>query len=82
MGDKYRPISLRPGEQFNVEVVALGQTGFPVPTTIFNENSYEISLLPPSQPITGACYNLSFRLHSNANNTYRFFKLAISTESM
>ena len=34
--DSYGSISLHPGEQFNIEVVALGQTGFSVPTTIFN----------------------------------------------
>ena len=73
--NSYRYISLRPGEQFNVELVALGQTGFPVPTTIFNENSYEISLFPSSQSITGACYNLSLQLYSSANNTYTSFNL-------
>ena len=56
--DSYRSISLRPGEEFNVEVVALGQIGFPVPTTIFNKNEYDTDqyslLLPSSQPITGA----------------------------
>ena len=73
--NSYRYISLYPGEQFNVELVALGQTGFPVPTTIFNENSYEISLFPSSQSITGACYNLSLQLYSSVNNTYTSFDL-------
>ena len=47
-------ISLHPGEQFNVAVVALGQTSFPVPTIIFN-NRYETDqyrLSPSSRPIT------------------------------
>ena len=70
--DNYRFINLRPGEKFNIEVVALGQTGFPVPTTIFNRNRYDTDqyrLLPSSQPITGACCNLSFRL-DYGNATY------------
>ena len=64
--DSYRSISLYPGEQFNIEVVALGQTGFPEPTTVINKNTYNTNqyylLLPSSQPIIGACCNLSFRL--------------------
>ena len=73
-------ISLYPGEQFNIEVVASGQTGFPVPTTIFNENKYYYNtdqyflLLPSSQPITGACCNLSFQLYYG-NATYGSVKL-------
>jgi hypothetical protein len=78
--DNYRSISPHPGEQFNITVVALGQTGSPVPTTIFSENvyNYEIGqyrLSPSSQSITGACRNISFKLYSTANNTYVQFKL-------
>jgi hypothetical protein len=56
-----RSISVRPGELFNVAVVALSQSGSPVPTTIFNQNRYEIDqcrLSPSSQFITGACCDL------------------------
>ena len=76
--DNYRTISLRPGEYFNVEVVALGQTGFPVPTTIVSKNRYDTDqyslLLPSSQPITSACCNLSFQL-DYGNTTYGSLQL-------
>ena len=76
--DSYRSISLRPGEEFNVEVVALGQTGFPVPTIIFNKNEYDTDQyslpLPSSQPITCAYCNQSFQL-DYGNTTYGSVKL-------
>ena len=69
-------ISVHPGEQFNVSVVALSQFGFPVPTTIFNENIYEIyqcRLSPSSQFITGACCNLSFQLYCNTSGYFKLY---------
>ena len=79
--DSYRSFSLHPGEYFNVEVVALDQTGFPVPATIFNKNEYNTDqyflLLPSSQPITDACCNLSFQLYYG-NVTYRSVELPLN----
>jgi predicted outer membrane repeat protein len=73
-------ISAHPGEQFNVAVVALDQTGSPVSTTIINKNNYEFQndqyrLFPSVQSITGACHNLSYQLYSAASNTHGHFKL-------
>ena len=59
-----------PGEEFNITVVALDQSGCPVPATIFSENQYTESdhevelkryhhLSPPSQSISdGSCTNI------------------------
>ena len=70
--------TVHPGEHFNVTVVALGQSGSPVPTKIINKNVYatdEYSLFPSGQFITGACRNLSFHLYSAVDDTYGQFKL-------
>ena len=79
-----------PGEEFNVTVIALDQSGFPVPATIFSENQYtgtesdhEVEyyrhLIPPSQSISdGSCTNITFKLYyseSVLKETYKYFKL-------
>ena len=76
--DSDRSISLHPGEQFNVAVVALDQSGSPVPTIIFSKNKNEADkycLFPSGQSIAGACHNLSFQLYSSTNDTHGYFKL-------
>ena len=73
-----RSIRAHLGEKFNVAVVALDQSGSPVPATIFNKNkyeTYEYRLFPSDHFIAGACHNLSFQLYSTTNDTDGYFKL-------
>ena len=74
-----RSIRAHLGEQFDVSVVALDQSGSPVPTKIFNKNKYEddqYHLFPFVHFIPGACHNLSFQLYSlTTDDTCRNFKL-------
>ena len=73
-----RSIRAHLGEKFNVAVVALDQSGSPVPATIFNKikyGTYEYRLFPSGHYIAGACHNLSFQLYSTTNDTDGYFKL-------
>ena len=72
---------LYPGQHFNISLVALGQAGYPIPTTIFWEKkmvdymrSSEYCPSPPSKPIEKSCTTVSFEFYSG-NVTYVKFKL-------
>ena len=66
-------INLYPGEQFSIRVIALGQSGSPVPTTVFNQNQYPgdecYIISPSSHPIyNGSCTNITFKVISVEEN--------------
>ena len=71
-------LKLHPGEQFNITVIALGQAGYPVPTTVFSRNINQCTdddyiLYPLSQQINGSCTSITFQLVSgkgNGNETF------------
>lgn len=58
-----------PGQHLDVPIIALGQAGYPVPTTIFweiknyNEN-VEYRLSPFSRAVESSCTNVTFQLYS------------------
>ena len=77
---------LHPGEQFTISVTALGQTGSPVPTTIFNRNEFasdKCYLAPSSRQIhSGSCTNITFKLLSvEGNYCYGFTKFKLYPEN-
>lgn len=71
-----------PGQHFNISLIALGQTEYPVPTTVYWEKIYnnyyirisEYRLSPPSNTIGSSCTTVSFQLYSG-NVSYVNFKL-------
>ena len=73
-------LSLHPGEEFNIMVIAFDQIGSPVPTTIFNDhNEYtgnEYRLHPSRRRIEhAACANVTFQLLSDNQNCHKLLKL-------
>ena len=72
--DTYHTVTRRvyPGEQFNIKVKALGQSGDPVPSVLFTEHTYagnRYRLSPPNHNINGACTNVFFRLYSSVDDS-------------
>ena len=67
-----------PGQHFDISLIALGQTEYPVPTTVFWEKKYnrisEYCLSLPSNTIESSCTTVSFQLYSG-NVSYVNFKL-------
>ena len=64
-------VHVYPGEQFNITLVALGQTNSPVPTTLYSIDMYggdRYHLSPPTQGMTSSCNNVSFRVYSTDRN--------------
>ena len=62
-----------PGQQFDIKVKALGQTGDPVPSILFSDLKYtgdRYRLSPPNHNINGACTDMFFRLYSTVNNVF------------
>lgn len=76
--NEYKSIEVYPGENFIIHLIALGQTGYPVPVRIqwerFNDTVTDIGhcLSPPSQII---CTSISFQLHSEKFGYTAMFKL-------
>ena len=72
-------ISVYPGEQFNVTVAALDQSGSPVPTTVYSENHYtgdRYRLSPSGQSIQShSCTTISFTLYSRHEDFFVIFEL-------
>ena len=76
LSDEYKYITAYPGGKFNINLIALGQTDYPVPARILWER-YEYSeyrLSPPSRKIDALCTRVSFKLHS-IDFTDKIFKL-------
>ena len=62
-----------PGQQFDIKVKALGQTGDPVPSILFSDLKYtgdRYRLSPPNHNINGACTDMLFRLYSTFNDAF------------
>ena len=71
-------LSVYPGQQFNITVIALGQAGFPVPSKLLSEQRYiddEYRLSPSNHNINDTCNNVSFRLYSAVDDDYVCIKL-------
>ena len=60
-------VHVYPGQQFNITLVALGQTNSPVPTTLFSIDmygSYKYHLSIETPGMVSSCSNISFRVYS------------------
>ena len=80
-GDNTPRLSLYPGQQFTIPLIALGQANSTVPATVFWENIInplkEYRLSPLSSMINDSCTNVSFWLYTPEFG-YLEFKLAVS----
>ena len=75
-----RTMSLYPGEEFNISVVALDQTNSPVSATVyiekFKDEGGEYRLSPSRQSLNDHfCANLTYRLYSANEDTQVHFEL-------
>ena len=82
LDDEIKDIKLHPGEEFNITVIAMGQAGFPVLTTVYTDNNEytgnKYRLRSSNQSIlkfNGSCTNISFQLLSGKENCHKLFKL-------
>ena len=69
-------VHVYPGQQFNVTLVALGQTNSPVPTTLFSMDmyggdKYHLSIQTPG--MASSCSNVSFRVYSMDRDNHDSF---------
>ena len=82
LDNEIKDIKLHPGEEFNITVIAIGQAGFPVPTTVYTDNNEytgnRYRLRSSNQSIlkfNGSCTNITFQLLSGKENCHKLFKL-------
>jgi hypothetical protein len=87
LDDRTLHLNAYPGEEFNISVVALDQTGSPVPTIVFIEKEYNkydntqgdknrLTISPSRQSINGHfCANLTYKLYSAYEHIHVYFKL-------
>ena len=74
-------LSLHPGEEFNITVMALDQIGSPVPTTVFNDhdeyarNKYRLRSTLTRIIEHASCANVTFQLLSDKEKCQKSFKL-------
>ncbi len=69
-------VHVYPGQQFNVTLVALGQTNSPVPTTLFSIDMYggdKYYLITETPGMVSSCNNVSFRLYSKDGENHDNF---------
>ena len=82
LDNEIKDIKLHPGEEFNITVIAIGQAGFPVLTTVYTDNNEytgnKYRLRSSNQSIlkfNGSCTNITFQLLSGKENCHKLFKL-------
>ena len=74
-------LSLHPGEEFNITVIAFDQVGSPVPTIVFNDHDeYTRNKYRLRSPLTRiientSCANVTFQLLSDKEKCQKSFKL-------